>query len=117
MQDVDADALVPYWQWTHDQSVPAWLATFQPAVPVPGRRSPIRVRRSIGGRGRLAAAWEVDALVQNTAINCTTLTSVLEGFHNEVHGWVGGAMGSLLTSPADPLFWMHHAQVDRLWSR
>jgi len=41
---------------------------------------------------------------------------VLEGFHNEVHGWVGGAMGSIMVSPADPLFWMHHSQVDRLWS-
>jgi tyrosinase len=25
-------------------------------------------------------------------------------------------MGNLMTSPADALFWLHHAQVDRLWS-
>jgi hypothetical protein len=25
-------------------------------------------------------------------------------------------MGSIMVSPADPLFWMHHAQIDRLWS-
>ena len=89
---------------------------FLPTVPVPGRRNPIQVRRSVGRRGRLPAAWEVEALVRNSAIPYTTFTSVLEGFHNEVHGWVGGAMGSILVSPADPLFWMHHAQIDRLWS-
>jgi tyrosinase len=25
-------------------------------------------------------------------------------------------MALITTSPADPLFWLHHAQVDRLWS-
>jgi tyrosinase len=89
---------------------------FLPTVPVPGRRNPIQVRRSTGRRGRLPAVWEVDSVVSNAGVTFTTFTSVLEGFHNEVHGWVGGAMGSIMVSPADPLFWMHHAQVDRLWS-
>ena len=26
-------------------------------------------------------------------------------------------MANIEISPADPLFWMHHAQIDRLWSR
>jgi tyrosinase len=25
-------------------------------------------------------------------------------------------MGNIMVSPADPVFWLHHAQVDRLWS-
>ena len=33
--------------------------------------------------------------------------------HNTVHGWVGGQMGNYC-SPADPIFWMHHAMIDRL---
>jgi len=36
--------------------------------------------------------------------------------HNFVHGFVGGTMGSYL-SPLDPLFWCHHANLDRLWWR
>ena len=24
-------------------------------------------------------------------------------------------MGSIPTAPADPIFWMHHANIDRLW--
>ena len=35
--------------------------------------------------------------------------------HNNVHNLIGGAMSSILTSPRDPLFWVHHANIDRLW--
>lgn len=34
--------------------------------------------------------------------------------HNLVHDAVGGYMGDML-SAADPVFWIHHANVDRLW--
>jgi tyrosinase len=36
------------------------------------------------------------------------------GLHNQVHVWVGGTM-SLMTSPNDPVFFLHHANVDRIW--
>jgi tyrosinase len=47
--------------------------------------------------------------------------------HNTVHSWVGGLLqmtpdGPVLgtmeiaTSPNDPVFWLHHAQIDRLWA-
>ncbi|MBL4766506.1 MAG: tyrosinase family protein [Rhodobacteraceae bacterium] len=36
--------------------------------------------------------------------------------HNYVHGWVGGHMGHPYTSPGDPTFYLHHANIDRLWS-
>ena len=35
--------------------------------------------------------------------------------HNRVHVWVGGSM-SPGTSPDDPVFFMHHCNVDRLWA-
>jgi tyrosinase len=34
--------------------------------------------------------------------------------HNRVHVWVGGDMAPA-TSPNDPVFYLHHANVDRLW--
>jgi hypothetical protein len=46
--------------------------------------------------------------------------------HNDIHVQVGGSQagrcdGGLLADPRcaalDPLFWLHHANVDRLWSR
>lgn len=46
--------------------------------------------------------------------------------HNRVHRWVGGfwtsdgniASGTMMqmTSPNDPVFWLHHANLDRMWS-
>jgi tyrosinase len=37
------------------------------------------------------------------------------GLHNLVHVWVGGSMlpGS---SPNDPVFWLHHCFIDKLWA-
>ncbi len=36
------------------------------------------------------------------------------GLHNRVHAWVGGDMG-VGTSPNDPVFYLNHCNVDRLW--
>ena len=38
------------------------------------------------------------------------------GLHNRVHKWVGGSMGDM-PSPNDPAFYLHHANVDRIWTR
>ncbi|KAK4239408.1 hypothetical protein C8A03DRAFT_42953 [Achaetomium macrosporum] len=42
----------------------------------------------------------------------------LEDVHNEIHDRTGGSghMSSLETSAFDPLFWLHHINVDRLWA-
>ena len=34
--------------------------------------------------------------------------------HNTVHGFVGGIMSSF-QSPRDPVFWMHHNMIERVW--
>lgn len=47
--------------------------------------------------------------------------NALEGFtngpqlHNRVHVWVGGTM-ELMTSPNDPVFFLNHCNVDRIWA-
>jgi tyrosinase len=47
--------------------------------------------------------------------------NALEGFpngpqlHNRVHVWVGGSM-LLNTSPNDPVFFLNHCNVDRIWA-
>ena len=35
--------------------------------------------------------------------------------HNEVHRYVGGHMGAAM-STNDPIFWLHHCNIDRLWA-
>jgi tyrosinase len=42
----------------------------------------------------------------------------LEDIHNEIHDKVGGNghMAALEVAAFDPVFWLHHANVDRLWA-
>jgi tyrosinase len=35
--------------------------------------------------------------------------------HNRIHAYVGGTMGPS-TSPNDPVFWLHHCYIDKLWA-
>jgi tyrosinase len=35
--------------------------------------------------------------------------------HNHIHVWVGGDMAPA-TSPNDPVFYLNHCNVDRIWS-
>jgi tyrosinase len=37
------------------------------------------------------------------------------GLHNRVHLWVNGTMSNG-NSPADPVFFLHHANIDRIWA-
>ena len=41
--------------------------------------------------------------------------NVESSLHNLVHRWVAGTMG-MMTSPNDPVFWLHHCNIDRLWA-
>lgn len=51
----------------------------------------------------------------------TSFRNRLEGWvgpgriHNRAHQWVGGSM-MLGSSPNDPVFFLHHCNVDRLWA-
>jgi len=35
--------------------------------------------------------------------------------HNRIHVKIGGFMGDPSTAALDPIFWLHHANIDRLW--
>ena len=52
--------------------------------------------------------------------NAKTTTGLRGGveriIHNRVHNWVGGTM-TQASSPNDPLFWLLHCNLDRLWAR
>ena len=36
--------------------------------------------------------------------------------HNAVHVWVGGDMARVATAPNDPVFYLHHCMVDKIWA-
>lgn len=111
---IHPDVCIPYWNWTNaaEQTFPAWLSGVLPTVITP--TTTVNVVRAPQSSANLAsiAANTPNTLAQTTFNN---FTSSLEGIHDGVHVWVGGSMGVIATAPADPIFWMHHANIDRLW--
>jgi tyrosinase len=76
---------------------------------------PYTVTRNIGAFSILPNAAAVAAVMANATYN--TFAPALEGVHNSGHVWVGGSMGMIPTAPCDPIFWMHHAEIDRIWAQ
>ncbi|WP_156726952.1 tyrosinase MelC2 [Streptomyces apocyni] len=86
------------------------------------------LRRALGtGARQLPTRAEVDAVLAMPVYDAspwnsasTSFRNHLEGWrganlHNRVHVWVGGQMTTGV-SPNDPVFWLHHAFVDKLWA-
>jgi tyrosinase len=114
LQAIHPDVTLPYWDWTQaaEQGIPPWLQGFMPTVMTPAQT--ITVSRAAGSPGDLGLiASNTPNVLQLTAF--ADFAPQLESIHNGVHVWVGGSMSMIATAPADPLFWMHHANIDRLW--
>jgi tyrosinase len=122
---------IPYWDWTVDRDIPDWLKNFRPRindVPViPDRPAPpvpvmttIPVERRPGRaiNPRTGRPFELPTKAQVDRLSTLTtfldFTAELEGIHGLPHIWIGGTMASW-NSPADPCFWLHHSNIDRLW--
>lgn len=120
MQAIDPAAFIPYWRWSRNRSVPPWMAASLPTVVVPPisgmAGETVHVSRSPHIPAGLPTAAQVASLDANTGLPYNQFTGFLEGLHNTVHNWVGGTMADITVSPSDPLFWMHHAEIDRIWS-
>jgi tyrosinase len=87
----------------------------RPLARAPGRAGTLPRREQI--RTALRDQVLYDAPPYNSTSN--GFRNYLEGWegpglHNAVHVWVGGDMTDS-TSPNDPLFFLHHCNVDRIW--
>lgn len=72
--------------------------------------------RSLQSLSNLPTSTKVDRILANTSY--PDFRNALENFlHNGVHGWVGGSLKTLGTSPNDPVFWLLHTNVDRIWAQ
>jgi len=113
LRAVHPDVTLPYWDWTQasEQAIPPWLAGVLPTVTTPTRT--LVVTRA----PQTSADLAMIASNIPTILGYTTWAqfSSINGVHGAVHIWVGGTMSSPSTAAADPIFWMHHANLDRLW--
>jgi tyrosinase len=116
LQTVHPDVTIPYWDWADpkEETFPAWLAGYTPTVTMPSPLAPVAVTRSPGTAADLATlASNLPTILADATF--APFTASLESVHGGVHVWVGGTMSFIATAPADPIFWMHHANIDRLW--
>jgi len=144
LQDLDPAANLPWWDWTsplaHREGLPGTFRRTPSRVntnplatgPVPLSAADLRRFRSDpDNRGALSdgpVAWTLRdpespielprAETVRRALNTRSFadfSQLVEGMHAGVHTWVGGAMTLISVAAYDPVFWTHHAMIDRLW--
>lgn len=125
---------LPYWDWRADAADAALSAVWhadilggarRPNMPIPD--GPFRdlhaahpsrhtVTRNFDARvtGDVPRLWDDDALARVAAAPWPAFADAVEAAHALVHVYVGGDMGSTLSAPNDPLFYLHHGLVDLL---
>ena len=134
MQYHREDVTLPYWNWTGSSTLAANAlpaVCSGPTLPNgdsnPLHAGPIYFQEANGNlvnrqtaRGdrntptftELKAAVDI-AFGQNEFL---PFQGEINGPHGGLHVRVGGDMGSLDYAAYDPIFWMHHANVDRQWA-
>jgi Common central domain of tyrosinase len=136
----DANYALPYWDWAADQAAgnPQQASVWQPDL-MGGNGSPVTTGPFRAGQwtlfnggslerdfGRntpnLPTPAQVSAALGNSGFDSpnwnrssTGFRNALEQLHNTVHVWVGGSMLPM-SSPDDPVFFLHHCNVDRIWA-
>jgi tyrosinase len=129
LQDLVAGVTLPWWDWTHRHAdgIPSLYAhgqadgtanplhggPIQPSGREPG--GPDHTTRDPGAPGAppLPSARDVENVLDLR--DFTDFSLALEDIHNGVHVWVGGTMSEIPVAAYDPLFWAHHAMIDRVW--
>lgn len=129
---------MPYWDWSTDRQFPEWFA--KPTYA--GKPNPLYVstrtlntsnwplKDTVVGKAVMDSIYrETDFQLfgtsKNPAQDSLDMKWVVAGGgaqgtlernpHNNIHNWIGGYMPSA-GSPRDPIFMMHHSNIDRIWA-
>ena len=109
----DSSWALPYWDY---------ISPSQRSLPVPFRDPSSELYHAARGAGWNAgtasyAGWQVDPTSGNSFTAFFSAQSGLESNpHDNVHVYMGGDMGNPSTAAPDPIFYVHHSNIDRLWN-
>jgi tyrosinase len=105
----DTKLVLPYWDYYVNPTLPAEFTNASGTNPLYVRRVNNNVRQA------LSMAPFSSALINFPTNTPNAFESSFESApHNLIHNIIGGVMADML-SPTDPIFWLHHANVDRMW--
>lgn len=130
LQCVDSDIMLPFWDWSSGPTTgvpaacgsPTYVNRDGDTVPNPLYSGPIA---TAAGGGTTSRGANIDTTsfagastsAQNAMSSATydSFQNSLNGPHGSVHVWTGGDMGSVASAGFDPIFFLHHCNVDRIW--
>jgi tyrosinase len=135
----DPKLVLPYWNWTDPAQRALPLAFRQPAnasnslyIAPPNRPAALDAGTASLGAGTVDysvafADTNFDSMTGSGASFGGQIASPMQfngphgAFesqpHDVVHVALGGLMGDPDTAAQDPIFWLHHANIDRMWNR
>jgi len=109
----DSSWALPYWNWT---------SASQRKLPAPFRASGSELYTSHrnaafnDGTGSLPAS-DVTYSAAFAFTGFTSANSSIQGTpHGDIHIDIGGWMHDVETAGKDPIFYLHHSNIDRLWN-
>ncbi len=110
----DATLNLPYWDWYNTPTIPSsFTATTTPT----SAANPLWHARANNTTSGLSQAAFAASITNFKLPPSPGFSGSLEGNpHGTVHGEIGGDMGIVPTAGRDPIFWLHHCNIDRLWN-
>jgi Common central domain of tyrosinase/von Willebrand factor type A domain len=121
LRSVEARATLPYWDWTRtDDSqnidVEPWKSFFGGRSNTGGRFDHWDLSREAAPQHHAGELPTLDGVIDElTSATYASFRTIEFLSHVPGHTWTGGTMAGG-RSPADPLFYLHHGNVDRLWA-
>ena len=117
LQHSRPQVMLPYWDWTRadsrDLDVEPWKSFFGGRANTGGRFDHWTYSRGAASRGTLPTMRTIVGRLG--ASDYFRFRAIETGSHVPGHTWTGGDMSSA-RSPIDPLFYLHHCNVDRIWA-
>jgi hypothetical protein len=125
----DKNFALPYWDWTksNGRDLPPTFRTPNNITQNPLYMVGRDQKMNLGGLlARAVVKNDVETAMKAKNIFTTpvddepSFNSTIESIHGSIHVMVGGReglMGSIQSAAQDPIFWMHHCNIDHLWEK
>jgi tyrosinase len=105
----DSNLVLPYWDYYTNPTIPAEFTNPTSGNPLYIERVNTNVRQALS-----MAPFSSTLINFPRGMDYAFEPSFEDMPHNPVHDIIGNWMADM-QSPTDPIFWLHHANVDRLW--